>query len=314
MNILDKHILQIHDYKNVLDQGFGGTLPTELKPNQIGIAQGLTGVYELMYRDNSGVPHYLIESGGAGITGLNLGDLGDVNTTGESKDLVLKFNGHTWVPALYNASFVFSIASFSTNIGSTINLIGSSGVWSAIGAISFSASYSNGPATGGYVTSSTGWTNLNMGGVGFVGPTTNTEAVNYPAVDGNIQFTLNATDGEDPTTSTLTYYFFNEVYWGTSVKDSGYIASDVTGLAGSQLNNTQVMSFSVNATAGQYIVYSYPSRMGVSYQWVNGFQGGFNAPETVSITNINGYTEDYYVYSSEHSGLGATVVSVTLTS
>ena len=32
--------------------------------------------------------------------------------------------------------------------------------------------------------------------------------------------------------------------------------------------------------------------------YCSGFEGGFNAPVTVSINNHSGYAEDYYVYRS----------------
>lgn len=261
------------------------------------------------------------QSGYSGFSGSSVIAQHDILSTTHSdtvvsvpdKNDIIKWNGTAWVATEVNTSFTFAITSFTSNVGSTVNLIGN-GVWSAIGALSFSASYDNGPPLSSIVNSSTSWADLIMDGIDFVGPTLNVEAVNYPAVDSYVQFTLNATDGVDSSSSTLTYYFFNDIYYGVSIKDSSYIASDVTGLATSFLNNTQATTFPITAGAIEYVVYAYPKRMGVAYFWVNGFQGGFNSPETVSITNANGYTEDYYVYSSEHLNLGSITVLVTLTS
>jgi len=237
-----------------------------------------------------------------------LDDLLDVNTSGEAKNLVLKYNGSQWVPAVYSASFTFSIATFTSNIGATPILI-STGQWKAIGSISFSATYNNGPATNGYVSHS-GWSNLTMSGVGYVGPTLNTQTVDYPAVGGYQQFTLNATDGTDNSTSSLTYYFYNLRFWGVSI-DTTYDESDVEGLASNELSNARAKTFTVTAATGEYIVYAYPSRLGTATFTVGGFGGGFEDPQTVSITNTNGYTENYYVYRSTQSGLGATTVVVS---
>lgn len=60
----DKHIIQIHNSRDILEQGYGGTIPTELKPNQIAIAgcsgysggSGYSG-YRLAFRDKDGVFH-----------------------------------------------------------------------------------------------------------------------------------------------------------------------------------------------------------------------------------------------------------------
>ena len=49
----------------------------------------------------------------------------DIDPTGVARDQVLKFNGTNFVPAAYNATFEFSISSFSMNHTSTPVLIGS---------------------------------------------------------------------------------------------------------------------------------------------------------------------------------------------
>ena len=56
-------------------------------------------------------------------------------------------------------SYSFSIASFSDGQAATIEM--GNGIWKTAGNISFSASYNNGPATGGFV-SFGGWSNLTM--------------------------------------------------------------------------------------------------------------------------------------------------------
>jgi hypothetical protein len=56
------------------------------------------------------------------------------------------------------------------------------------------------------------------------------------------------------------------------------------------------------------MLFAFPKRLGTVTFWVGGFQGGFEDPETVSVTNANGWTEDYYVWRSTNSNLGATVV------
>lgn len=53
-SIISKHILQIHNLRSVLEQGGSGTIATELKKNQIAIAQD-GSINRLAFRDNSGV-------------------------------------------------------------------------------------------------------------------------------------------------------------------------------------------------------------------------------------------------------------------
>lgn len=238
-------------------------------------------------------------------------DLTDVDTTSDppAKDEVLKWNGSNWVPAAYNASFEFSIASFSDGESSPQEI--GDGVWKAIGEISFTATYNNGPAAATPYVSKSGWSNLNMTGEGYVGPTTNAEAVNYPSVGASITFQLNATDGEDADTETQSVAFYNRRYWGVSETASGFDEADIEGLADDELSNSKAKTFTVNAGAGEYIIFAYPSRLGTATFTVGGFEGGFEEPETVSVENASGYTEDYYVYRSTNSGLGSTTVTTS---
>lgn len=53
-SILSKHILQIHNLRSVLEQGGSGSIASELKKNQIAIAQN-GSINRLAFRDNSGV-------------------------------------------------------------------------------------------------------------------------------------------------------------------------------------------------------------------------------------------------------------------
>jgi len=240
---------------------------------------------------------------------IYIDELVDVNASSPTKNDVLKWNGLAFVPAVYNASFTFSIATFTCTIGATATVfeIGS-GTWKAIGELSFSATYNNGPATDGYVSHS-GWSNLTMDGVGYVGPTLNTETVSYPSVGSTKAFTLHATDGTDTSTNTITYYFYNRRFWGVSSVASGYTEADIEGLANNELSNSKTKTFTVSPGSGEYIIFSYPKRLGTVTFYVGGFEGGLQAPETVSVTNASGYTEDYYIYRSTNSNLGSTTVT-----
>ena len=293
---------------------FNGTqwVPAEvIIPPQIMSLSALTdvntsGASAGMYLEYNGVK-WVPSAITAGVSYLSA--LSDVSIAGLMKNFDLKWNGSKWVPALYNTSFTFSIASFTSNVGASTILIGT-GEWKGIGTISFTASYNNGPATGGVV-NHTGFTPLIMGGVGFVGPTVNASVVNYPGVGSSQSFQLSATDGTDVSTSTLTYTFWNQIFYGVSTQNGSFSQSDVVGLGTNYLGNTRSGVFTVNAGAGQYIVYAYPSRLGGASFNVGGFGGGFDPVQVVSITNANGFTESYNVYRSSNSGLGSTTVTVS---
>lgn len=254
---------------------------------------------------------------GAGIVTITISgvaeidDLSDVDTATDppAKNEVLKWNGSNWVPAVYNASFEFSIASFSDGESSPQEI--GAGVWKAIGALSFTATYSNGPAAATPYVSKAGWSNLDMTEAGYVGPTVSAEAVNFPAVGASITFQLNATDGEDADTATQSVAFYNRRFWGVSSVASSYSEANIEGLANNELSNSKAKTFTVAPGAGEYIIFAYPKRLGTVTFTVGGFEGGFEAPETVSVENASGYTEDYFVYRSTNSNLGSTTVTTT---
>lgn len=293
-----EHLFSDDAQINTLISNTSGTIQS----GYIGADDTLSGVLTNYINTISGV----ITSGT--VSNMALDDLTDVATAGEAKNLVLKFNGTTWVPAVYNASFTFSIATFTSNAGATTFQIGT-GNWKDIGSLSFSATYSNGPSVTGYITH-TGWSSLFMDGVGFEGPTLSTEAVTYPAVGSTKAFTLHASDGTDTDTDALTYYFYNYRFWGVD-SDTSLDEAGIEALAGSELSNSKAKTFTVTAAAGEYIWYCYPSRLGTVTFTVGGFEGGFEAPATVSVTNALGYVENYYAYRSTNSGLGSTTVVAT---
>ena len=266
-----------------------------------------TGVVTIPNLSVAGIPKN--DAAGALSDEAAIDNLADVNTPAPTKNYVLKWNGTEWVAALYNASFTFSISTFTCNAGAsgTVFEMGTAGTWKAIGAVSFSATYNNGPASGGYVTYGA-WANLDLTGGSFEGPTVSGEIVSYPAVGGSNAFVLHATDGTTNTTKTVTYYFYNRRFWGVTSTASGYVEADIEGLANNELSNSRAKTFTVAPGAGEYILYSYPSRLGAATFTVGGFVGGFESPETVSVTNASGYTENYYVYRSTNVNLGSTTV------
>jgi len=245
------------------------------------------------------------DTGVGGSTVAALDDLTDVTAPTPTKDQVLKFNGTEWVPAAYNATFQFGISSFSV-AESSPQLIGT-GLWRGIGSISFSAGYSNGPATEAYIAKS-GWSNIVLSSP-FTS-TVNLEAVNYPAAGASATFTLNASAGADNASSSRSVSFFNNILWGVTSKANTFLESDVEGLASSSISNTKGRTITVAPGSGEYILYAIPVRLGTVVFWVGGFEGGFQSPETVSVTNSAGYTEDYYVYRSTNAALGSTTVTV----
>lgn len=109
---------------------------------------------------------------------------------------------------------------------------------------------------------------------------------------------------------TVTLQFLPKVYWGAAA--SGTVNSAfVLALSGSALATGKARTFTVSAGSGQYIWFASPVSYGACTFKVGGFDGGFEAAQTVSVTNASGYTQNYYVYRSTNANLGSTTVVVS---
>ena len=76
------------------------------------------------------------------------------------------------------------------------------------------------------------------------------------------------------------------------------------------MSNDKKRTFTVDARAGEYIVYALPARLGAVTFFVGGFEGGFEEPVEQVLTNASGYQEPYNVYRSTNANLGETTVEV----
>jgi len=102
------------------------------------------------------------------------------------------------------------------------------------------------------------------------------------------------------------------LYYGVTVKTDTFTEADIEGLANSEVTNDNTQEWdAVTTGAGEYMLFAFPKRLGLVAFWVGGFEGGFQNPETVSVTNANGYTEDYYAWRSTNPNLGTKVVTTT---
>ena len=128
--------------------------------------------------------------------------------------------------------------------------------------------------------------------------------------DNNKTWKLDVTDERGATaTKSVSITFCNGIYYGVGSIENNFDSAFVTSLT-KRLQTSKAYDFTVNPTA-QYIYYAVPTRLGTVSFKVGGFEGGFETPETVSVTNSSGYTENYYVYRSTNKITGSTTVDVT---
>lgn len=126
----------------------------------------------------------------------------------------------------------------------------------------------------------------------------------YANVSATTNYTLYVSDGNTTANKTITVNAANQIYYGVAAD-----LSDVTALT-KVLSDEVERTITVNAGAGQYIIYAYPARLGNVEFWVENFEGGFEPAVELNVTNASGYTELYKIYRSTNPNLGSTTVEI----
>ena len=259
----------------------------------------------------------------------------DINTSGVSRDQVLKFNGTKFVPAAFDATFVFTIADFDMNDSTSPQLIGS-GSWKAAGALQFTASYNNGPPDGfegssagapkiqGYVNSSisSSYDMFPLSSSFTMG--TNPMAITFPLTTGHdIRFRLFASAGSD-TDNEYTdqrIYFRNQFVYGDLSVNNGFTQANIRTLAAANTitTNDTTRTITTSIGASNYLAFAHrtgdtnvtqvycgnnPNRLTVAMDRTDATT---KTPlrETVSYLNTAGYTENFFVYASKEQNIDA---------
>lgn len=143
-----------------------------------------------------------------------------------------------------------------------------------------------------------------------VGTEAKTKTYTDLGLTSNKTWTVKASDGKTSGQRSTSVSFLNGVYYGIGeVDEAGVTDAFVQGLT-KNLASGRTRDFTVNATAGKYIYYALPARMGTPVFYVGGFEGGFSKIKTFNYNNPSGYQESYDVWKSTNAGLGSTTVTV----
>ena len=104
----------------------------------------------------------------------------------------------------------------------------------------------------------------------------------------------------------------NFIYWGITTTISGFDEADIEGLSDKIASNTKGRTITPTVGVGEYVLYAFPERLGTVTFSVDGFSGGFQAPEeNIVVVNDAGFQEEYKVYRSTNSNLGTPSIVVT---
>ena len=118
-------------------------------------------------------------------------------------------------------------------------------------------------------------------------------------------FTLSVSDGENSATSSVSYRFMNNVFWGSAAAADAYDSTFVDVLSNKKLTNSVKGTYSFNVADGEYGFWAVPSNMTISTVWIGGFEVTVESVGTISYLNSKGYTRDYNLYKTGQSGLGS---------
>lgn len=123
-------------------------------------------------------------------------------------------------------------------------------------------------------------------------------------VTADKSFTLSVSDGENFASSSVSYKFLNNVFWG-SASTGIYNSTFINALSNKKLASAIKGTYSFNIASGEYGFWAVPSNMSISTVWIGGFEVTVDDLGIVSYTNAQGYTRDYRIYKTGKSGLGA---------
>lgn len=196
----------------------------------------------------------------------------------------------------------FEISSFAA--ATTLVEVGASVVTPA-----FTAAYQSGPTTAASLTDTEATPAKDVQST----PTAFTSNATFTknAYAGFVTFTLTATKGVNVDTANSTITWGQKVFWGVSATGA-HNEAFIEALSNSALALTVARTFTVTAGANQHIYYAFRSGYGTPTFTVGGFEGGFElAAAAVSVTNANGFTENYDVWRSVQTNLGTTTVTVS---
>ena len=140
---------------------------------------------------------------------------------------------------------------------------------------------------------------------GFTLENTEVRTATYETdISANKTFTLSVSDGENSASSSVSYNFMNNVFWG-SAPIGTYDSTFINGLSNKKLTNSVKGTYSFNIAAGEYGYWAVPSNMSIPSVWIGGFEVTLEDCGTIYYTNSKDYTTEYRIYKTGQSGLGS---------
>ena len=222
-----------------------------------------------------------------------------VSGTPANGDFVRYANGE----AYWGSDQDYNITSFAA-VGSTLLQVGAALVNPA-----YTAAHTVTP-TSLVLTDSEGTAPKNV--VGTPTSFSNTLSVTKNTPNATYTATLTGSDGISPSVATRVHTWCQRVYYGAAVPGT-FNAAFIQGLASNNLQTTGNRTFSLAATATQKKYFAFPTRLGSASVVIGGFTYSWTViSTTISVTNSDGFTENYTLIENENLGVPSETIQVTV--
>lgn len=141
--------------------------------------------------------------------------------------------------------------------------------------------------------------------VGAVNPTAGGYTLSGLNLTSSKSWNLQASDGKNTTSRSVSLQFMNKRHWGTSDRPT-LSSSDLLTLSG-ELSTARSQSRVVDG-GGKYLYFAWPAAWGAPTFKVNGLQSTAWIQSILTHTNASGYTSNYVVYRSSTVQYGSGII------
>jgi len=132
------------------------------------------------------------------------------------------------------------------------------------------------------------------------------------APNATVTFTLTGGDGLTTDVATRTVTWCNRIYCGAAVP-AAFNEAFVEALGSNSLQTTGNKTFTLAAGATQHKYFAFPTRLGSATVVIGGFTYSWTVlSTTISVTNSDGYTENYTLIENENLGVASESITVTV--
>lgn len=144
-------------------------------------------------------------------------------------------------------------------------------------------------------------------------PTSFTSSQNYTKnAPVSVTFTLTGSDGITPSVATRAITWCNRIYYGAAVPGV-FNEAFIEALTTSSLQTNGNRTFTLAATATQKKYFAFPTRLGSAVVVIGGFTYSWTViSTTISVTNSDGFTENYTLIENENLGVSSETIAVTV--